>query len=61
MPGSIHLSLKLIYFLPFDVSDIDNAYNNYKKVLESLPKHSEYAQGTPEYYGAMIGLNYVIK
>ena len=38
-------------YLPFDVSDIDKAYNNYKEMLDSLPKHSEYAQRTPEYYG----------
>ena len=43
--------VKLIYYLPFDVSDIDKAYNNYKEMLDSLPKHSEYAQCTPEYYG----------
>ena len=35
--------VKIIYYLPFDVSDIDKAYNNYKKLLDSLPKHSIYA------------------
>ena len=43
--------VKRMYYLPFDVSDIDKAYNNYKEMLDSLPKHSEYAQRTPEYYG----------
>ena len=43
--------VKLIYYLPFDVSEIDKAYNNYKEMLDSLPKHSEYPQRTPEYYG----------
>ena len=42
--------VKIIYFLPFDVSDIDKAYNKYKQLLDSLPKHAEYAEHTPEYY-----------
>ena len=32
--------VKLIYYLPLAVSDIDKAYNNYKEMLDSLPKHS---------------------
>ena len=43
--------VKLIYYLPFDVSDIDKAYNNYKQMLDKLSKRSEYVQRTPEYYG----------
>ena len=43
--------LKLIHYLLFDVLDIDQAYNKYKEMLDSLPKHSEYGQRTPEYYG----------
>ena len=43
--------VKLTYYLPFDVSDIEKASNNYKEMLDSLSKHSEYAQRTPEYYG----------
>ena len=31
--------VKFIYYLPFDVSYIDKAYNEYKKLLDSLPKH----------------------
>ena len=43
--------VKFIYYLPFDVSDIDKAYNEYKKLLDSLPKHVQYAERTSEYYG----------
>ena len=43
--------VKLIYYLPFYVSNIDKDYNNYKEMLDSLPKHSEYPERTPEYYG----------
>ena len=48
--------VKLIYYLPFDVSDIDKAYNNYKQMLDKLSKRSEYPQRTPEYYG---GYNWI--
>ena len=41
-------------FIPFDISGIDKSYNNYKNLLDSLPKHSVYIcwrSRTSEYYG----------
>ena len=32
--------VKIIYNLPFDESDVAKAYNNYKKLLDSLPEHN---------------------
>ena len=42
--------VKFIYFLPFDVSAIDNVYIKYKNLLDSLPKDAVYQERTPEYY-----------
>ena len=42
--------VKFIYFLPFDVSIIDNVYIKYKNLLDSLPKDAVYQERTPEYY-----------
>ena len=49
--GFYSLIVKIIYYLPFNISDIDKAYNHSKNLLDSLPKHSVYAERTPEYHG----------
>ena len=53
--------VKLIYHLPFDGPYIDKAYNNYKDLLDSLPKHSEYAPRDLTIMVVMIGVHCMIK
>ena len=48
--------VKFIYYLPFDITTIDEAYRKYKLFLDSLAKHAVYAERNDEYYK---GYNYV--
>ena len=48
--------VKFVYYFPFNISNIDEAYRKYKTFLNSLAKHIIYADCDEDYYK---GYNYV--